>query len=1097
MLSKENVQDIYSLSPMQQGMLLQFAVDPASAAYFEQFDFHLTGEINLPALQKSLYSLIAKYDVLRTIFSFRKTDLPRQIVLKQRAIEKMQIVHHDLREHDMAAAEYALEAFKVLDRSKVFDLSQDVLLRLSLVSLPEQRQHLIFSFHHIILDGWCMGTLLGDLFGYYDRYCENLQQDIREREAFAYRNYIGWIEQQDGQAAQAYWQQALQGYQTEVGIPYSDMKRQAALNAGVASEQENSAVDYEFSLGIELTARLQALAQDARITLNSLFQSVWGILLQKYNNTDDVAFGCVISGRPPALPGVEKMIGLFLNSQPIRVTCNATDNFLDVAKKVHQNLLAALAYDYYPLSSVQSASQLKNHLINHTIAFENFPLGEQLRQLQGSSLQVGECKVFQAAKFDFDVIVYPGEQLRINFVHNPRRYATSLMASMARSLVSLFTNIAAQPDQQIQHLHLCAAQDAQAMLRDWSSCPRPYPAHESVTSLFLQMVAQHPHNLALVYCEERYTYQQLHQVVQRHAQQLRKAGVHEGDNVAILTQRSAAMVIGVLASYYCGASYMPLEAGSSTERMRFILQDGGAKLVCSVTDMQAMIPSEFTSYLLDAAAVEPVDAEVAEQASQFVPTPATPESVAYVMYTSGSTGQPKGCCITHRNIVRLVTNTNYVDFSLPQRMLQTCSNAFDGSTIEFWGPLLNGGQLYVVDRERLLDPKLFRATIEEYGITTIGMTSALFNQHCDTDPTIFASLQNLLVGGDILSPTHAEKVRLANPQLKLFNGYGPTENTCFSTTFPIVCAHPDGIPIGKPIANSTCHILDPLGQMLPPGAFGELCLGGDGVALGYLNRPELNAEKFIAAPFNEGGRIYRTGDIARWLPDGNISILGRNDFQVKVRGFRVELGEIERALCQIPGIKDAVVIAHESQSGQAGKHLHAFYVASQSFEARQLRAALSATLASYMVPTFYMPIERMPLTLNGKLDRRQLPIEASFALSANAEVVPARNQTEHKIAQVCQQVLRLENIGMFDNFFEVGANSLNLIAIHNRLKEIFARDFPLTSLFEHTSVAQLAGFLDQDQAVLREKAAREEEDLAVAKSALLKTRNLMRAMDDE
>ena len=699
------------------------------------------------------------------------------------------------------------------------------------------------------------------------------------------------------------------------------------------------------------------------------------------------------------------------------------------------------------------------------------------------ALQVGEVQVFQGAKYDFHVIVYPGDELRINFVYNAARYSAPTIASLARSLVHLLEQVALDPACPVGQLSLCCANDAHRILKQYNDTARPYPSHRAVPALFMETVAAWPDAPALRDGARRFTYAELHARALCAAARLRAHGVASGDSIGLLTPRSAEMVIGMLAIFYCGASYIPIEAGTTAERLRFMLEDGEARLLCTVSALGVTAPPGVALHLLDADA---------PPAPELVPAACGPHATAYLMYTSGSTGQPKGCSISHQNIVRLVRNTDYVDFGPQHRILQTGSPAFDASTFEIWGALLNGGELCLVEEASILDPVLLRAALREQQITILWLTSALFNQLCDADPAMFAPLQYLLVGGDVLSPRHVEAARTANPHLRIINGYGPTENTTFSATFAIARAYPGGVPIGRPIANSTAYVVDAAGRLLPPGAYGELCVGGDGVAHGYLKRLELTAEKFVADPFREGGRMYRTGDLARWLPDGTLGLLGRNDFQIKIRGFRVELGEIERALCSLDGIAEAVVVAHE---GSGGKQLHAFYVGSAASDPQQLRTQLAAKLPGYMVPALYLRLERMPLTVNGKLDRRALPISDSVAQRPGTPMAEPKSVTERRIADICKEVLGIEQIGLHDNFFDVGATSLNLIAINNRLKEAFRQEIALAVLFEYTSVAGMAQFLGADQSAAEARLASETEELDQSRSALFKTRNLLKMME--
>jgi len=1070
MLTKDNVQYVYGLTPLQEGMLIDFARNPESVAYIEQFDFVMSGPLDLPAVRTSFAALVARHDVLRTIFSFRKTDQPRQVVLRQR---EAPVEWLDLIGMEASAARAELERAKEAQLEKGFNISADLLVRMMVVSLAEHRHRLVLTFHHIILDGWSLAPLFEDFFGLYEHCLSGV--DLPPTPAAPYRDYLHWIGRQEPAQARDYWSGYLDGYQNDVGVPYFDQHGDGLMASG----------EHNVQLGVALTARLEDCARTLQLTVGNLLQAAWGILLQKFNYCDDVVFGSVVSGRPGELDGIERMVGLFINTVPLRVQAQPEDSFVTVAGRVQAQGFAASAFEHYPLAAIQAATPLKNRLINHLLVFENLPLSRQLQQLSTLSrdLRVDDVVVHQVPKYDFQAIVTPGADLKLSFVYNSRRFGADTMAVFGRSLVCLLSAIVQQPDCPVGRLPVCAEADRLRVLTVLNATSRAYPRDSSLVDLFEACALEFAARPAVTVGERSLSYAQLRQAALTLGGQLREAGVQAGDTVGVLTPRSIEMVVSRLAVLYLGAAYLPLETQIAEERLRFMLADAAVRLVCVHPDHRTQVPTDVAGIVLDGAPAEPLTH----------PVPVAADAVAYIMYTSGSTGQPKGCLVSHRNIVRLVKNTNYIAYGPDTRFLQTASPAFDPSTFEIWGPLLNGGQLFPVQEATLLDADLLRQEIRRQDINTLQLVTALFSALFESDDQLFAGLRYLVVGGEAMPPRIAARVRRASPGLTLVNAYGPTENTAISTFQRISRDYAERIPIGRPIANSTAYIMDAAGAILPPGAYGELCLGGDGVALGYRNRPELTREKFIADPFQPGGRLYRSGDLARWLPDGSLDMLGRNDTQVKIRGFRVELGEIERALAQHPLVAEAAVVAHD---GVGGKQLHAFYVAVAEIAPAQLSASLSA-LPSYMVPTFFRRLERMPLSVNGKLDRRALPVAQNLVQRVTATpMVEPSGATARRIAEICRDVLGIAGIGLHDNFFEAGATSLNLLAINNRLKDAFSREIPVAVLFEYTTIARLAEYLDDDKAAEAARQAREHQDLAEARQALLRTRNLMKNFDD-
>jgi len=1088
MLNRNNVKNIYDLTPMQEGILLDFIKNPNSVAYNEQFDFTLKGEISSQAIEKSFAALVNKYDVLRSLFSYKKTDRPKQIVLKS---WQPQLYIQDLSSLDDDRKSQQWKLIKEKDHQQSFDLSSDNLIRLSLIKFSEGHCQLLLTFHHIILDGWCFSGLLADFFRYYDIFSRSPETIIDEQEAVTFAQYIDWIERQNPKAANDYWNNYLADYHNDVGAPYFDHAYQGEINHA----------EYQFNLGENLTTKMISLSKQLNVTVNSLFQTAWGVLLQKINNTDDVVFGHVVSGRSSQMANIESVMGLFMNTQATRVNCKGDTHFANQVKQVHADSVNAKSFEYYPLTDIQAQTPLKNRLINHVLTFENLPINEQVKQMTAASdtLKVEDVGVFQGAKFDFHVIVFPGDQIKVSFVYNANRYNEETMQSLSSSFLKLFDGIIENPQSQIEDLSICSEIDRERVVETYNQTSTDYPRNASVAELFIQQVSQTPDATALRYLDQSYTYLELHQLALVAATRLQQLNVKTNDRVALFVSRSPEMIIGMLASLYCGASYLPLEIKASADRIRLMLEDAGVSAIvtnhaCKALLSETALPETIQCLTLNAK-------ENLELTTLAEPHIVKATNEAYVMYTSGSTGKPKGCAIDHRGIVRLVLNTNYIDLGPSHSILQTCAPTFDVCTFEIWGSLLNGATLCLVDEDVIIDHQKLSKALVDFSATHMWLTSALFNQLCEANSEMFAPLTHLLVGGDVLSPKHINTVRSANPNLTVINGYGPTENTTFSTTFLIEQDYQGKIPLGNAIANSTTYILDKKGNLLPPGAIGELCVGGDGVAIEYINRPELTAEKFINVPFTDD-KLYRTGDLCRWLYNGQIELLGRNDFQVKIRGFRVELGEIEKTFALIPGIQQVIVIATEREQqdvekqSRAGKRLYAFYTGEQQVEIAELRRLLGNHLPQYMLPDFYLYMPEFPLNTSGKVDRRQLPLDECIKHAFIRTYEKPRSALEQKVADICQTVLDIEQIGINDNLFEVGANSLTLVAINNRLNREFSQDsdqeIPVTIMFEYTTVAALSDFLGDNGAAEKEKIKHENLQLDKAKSALSRTKKLSR-----
>lgn len=1121
-LSKENIENIFGLAPMQRGMLVQYAKNPDTTAYVEQFDFQLAGPVDKARFEQALNLVVQKYAVLRTIFSYRKTDEPRQIILKQRAVSLETVDFSSANSsgadssgtsssngssntssnvsagaHSHADIEQAIDAWKAQEKAKGFDLSQDLLLRTALLTQSDHQHRLVVTFHHIILDGWCLGLVFGDLFAFYEALADTPAEtlannpNIALQETHQYASFIQWLGQQNDALGNAYWKQTLADYEAAVGIPWFDCTT-------TDTPDEADTQTHIFTLDAALTAGIDAIAKQQQITFNSVFQAAWGVLLQKYNNTHDAVFGAVVSGRPAGLAGVADMVGLFINTQPLRVKARAEDAFVSVAKSVHQQLMNASQYEFMALHDVQKQTPLGNDLINHVVAFENYPVAERMKDIASSDdpnvLSVTDVQVYEQTNYDFNLIVNPGVAsesgtvTKINFTYNAARFDKSQMQQLQRGLETLLNAIANAPESLISQLSICSESEKSTVLTQFNNTQVDYPASHTVPELFEQTVAQFGDRIALTGDKQKYTYNELRQHVINMAFRLSMQGVKPGDKVSILLPRCPDVIIAILAVQYAGATWLPLDIKAPAERLAFIIENAESQFMISHGDYASAIPGAMGRLLVESMA------DASDSPDAGFPKALTPQSPAYIMYTSGSTGQPKGCAITQQNIVRLVKNTNFATFDENQVILSTGAPVFDATTFEYWGALLNGGKLCMYDDSLILDASRLKMLFAMEQVSTLWLTAALFNQLVDTDISLFANIKQLLVGGDVVSLVHTRKVLEANPNIHLVNGYGPTENTTFSATYPITEPSEFRFPIGKPINNSTCYVLDEQLNLLPPGAFGELCVGGDGVAQGYLKRPDLNEQVFLENPFEPGKRLYRTGDIVRWLPDGNIDLQGRKDFQHKIRGFRIELGEIEWSINRIEGVTESIVMVKDDPS--AGKQLHAWFVSeSPTIDEKKVRQKLLQQLPSYMVPGHMMRLDKFPLNTSGKVDRNELRNMQALKLS-NDTVVAPRNDVERSIADVCQQVLGLDQISVFDNFFEIGADSLNLITINNRLKKALNKDIPVTVMFEHTSVARLAQYLNPDEAAQKQQQEEEAASMSNARKNLMKSRKLQRVMED-
>ncbi|WP_440068650.1 non-ribosomal peptide synthetase [Streptosporangium sp. OZ121] len=1031
MVDRDNIESITGLAAMQKGMLFNYAVDGRSDAYVEQFDFTGTGEMDAEHMREALAALSRHYGVLRSVFSFRNTNEPYQVVLKEWAPP------FDVLDHTAAPdAGEAVAAFKAADRARGFDLGKDALLRATLIRTDEKRWHFVLTFHHIILDGWSLGPLFGTLFAYYDELVRTGMVHQRHEE-HSYGDYIAWYERQHGEEARRYWADELDGYERPAGLP---------TTRGTGGYR---GATHRFTFPSELYARLKRFAQENRVTQSAVFQAAWGVVLQKFNYTDDVVFGNVVSGRDVDVDGVEGMVGLLVNTQPVRVTTREDTGFADLCRSVQDAYRRAIPYQYYPLYEVQGGTPLRNDLLNHVIAFENYPLSDQLQNFgnDGEDLRFEGVEVVERTDYDFHVVVNPLTDLEVAFTYNANLYPPALMETLEASLIRVLT----------------VAVDDPAIPVRWIGIHDPGPNRgpaDAVSSLsatpslvdgFDAVVRTHGDRTAVVWGDEEYSYREIDRWSDAVAWRLKDRDVGPGAGVGVLADRRPELIVAMLGVLKSGNHYVPVDTKDAAPRIAQVLADADVRHLCTVAEFAGKVPGAVETVPVDRPAIS---------VPEFSRLRGTGDDVAYLMYTSGSTGRPKGCHITHRNVQRLFAGQTYFDFGDDQVILTTSSPAFDACTFEIWGALLFGGKLVLPDEVDILDGGRLRALIERHRTRGLWLTTPLFQQLCEHDPEIFRSLDHLLVGGSVLSKQHTAKVMEACPGVRITNFYGPTENTVFSTAHLIGAEDldRDRIPIGRVLNHTTAHVLDNSLNPLPPWATGELCLGGGGVSPGYHNRPELNREKFVTVPALPGERLYRTGDLVRQSPDGTLDYVGRTDDQVKINGFRVELGEVESVLASVDRVTDAVVIAVEENGV---KSLRGYYLPDGELSPETVRKALTAKMAGYMVPAVLVPVERFPLNKSGKVDRQRL--ETYRLPSPAAGRAAARrpsSETERLLLDVVTDVLPGVDVDVDGNFFDIGLNSLNLVTISNRLRKSLGREVPLPLFFEHTSVSALATHLD-------------------------------------
>ncbi|MGG5776138.1 plipastatin non-ribosomal peptide synthetase PpsC [Bacillus subtilis] len=1035
MPQQPEIQDIYPLSFMQEGMLFHSLYDEQSRAYFEQASFTINGQLDLERFQKSMDAVFDRYDIFRTAFIYKNVAKPRQVVLKHRhcPVHVEDISH--LNEKDK---EHCTEAFKEQDKSRGFDLQTDVLMRISILKWAPDHYVCIWSHHHILMDGWCLGIVIKDFLHIYQALGKGQFPDLPPVQP--YGTYIKWLMQQDREEAAEYWKKRLQHFEKASPLP----KRTDQMSDGTLQQ-------ITFTIPEKETSELQKIAAACGATLNTVFQALWGIMLQKFNRRDDAVFGSVISGRPSELKDVENMVGLFINTIPIRVQSDFL-SFSDLVSGMQKDMAEAEAYSYFPLYDIQAQSALKQELIDHIIVFENTPTQQEIEELNQAGsfdFSVKDFEMEEVTNYRCSVKVIPGRTLYVRIHFHTGAYQPNMMAEIKDYLQHMISDVISDPSLPVSKMTLLDEDKTRKIVSQNNRAVSVSPESPTLHGLFERQAAVTPERPAIRFSGGSLTYAELDMYASRLAAHLAARGVTNESIVGVLSERSPDMLIAVLAVLKAGGAYLPLDPAYPKERLSYMLKDSGASLLLTQPGCSA---PNFSGETLEV----DMTSLASEKAENHEFTPADGGSLAYVIYTSGSTGQPKGVAVEHRQAVSFLTGMQH-QFPLSEDdivMVKT-SFSFDASVWQLFWWSLSGASAYLLPPDWEKDPALIVQAIHQEKVTTAHFIPAMLNSFLDQAEMLAlgdgTNLKRVFAGGEPLAPRTAARFASILPQVSLIHGYGPTEATV-DAAFYVLDPERDRdrlrIPIGKPVPGARLYVLDPHLAVQPSGVAGELYIAGAGVARGYLNRPALTEERFLEDPFYLGERMYKTGDVARWLPDGNVEFLGRTDDQVKIRGYRIEPGEIETALRSIGGVREAAVtVRTDSEEPELCAYV-------EGLQRNEVRAQLERLLPGYMVPAYMIEMEQWPVTPSGKLDRNALPAPGR---AADAETYTApRNVTEMKLSQLWEDVLKNGPVGIHDNFFDRGGHSLKATALVSRIAKEFDVQVPLKDVFAHPTVEGLA-----------------------------------------
>ncbi|MBW4594262.1 MAG: amino acid adenylation domain-containing protein [Brasilonema angustatum HA4187-MV1] len=1037
------------LSFAQQRLWLLEQLEPDSAAYNILGGLYLTGQLNVSALKQSCSEIIRRHEILRTNF-ITLDGQPIQIIHPAYSFSLTMIDWQNL---SVSEREISIQQLATAEAKRPFDLAKEPLVRVSLIKLEQTEHILMYCMHHIVSDGWSMGVFDQELATLYSAFCNQQPSPLTEL-TVQYADFAvwqrHWLQGEILESHLAYWRQQLAGAPALLELP-TDRPRPAVQTFRGARQS--------FTLSSELTQALNSLSLREGVSLFMTLLAAFDTLLYRYTGQVDILVGSPIANRNHS--GIEGLIGFFVNTLVMRTDVSGNPTFGELLGRVREVTMDAYAHQDLPFELLVETLQPQRDL-SHTplfqvmFVFQNVPMLEmEIPGLTLSALPINN----KIAKYDLILTFENTAQGLVGlWDYNTDLFDESTIERMAAHFHNLLDAIAENPDRKIAELPLLSAAERQQLLFEWNDTHSEYPKDKCIHQLFEEQVEKTPDAIAVVFEQQELTYRQLNDRANCLAHYLQTLGVGPEVLVGLCVERSLEMVVGLLGILKAGGAYVPLDPSYPIERLSYMLDDAQVAILLTQDSLSSSVPSQTAwTVCLD------TDWEVIEQHSQEnLATSVNADNLAYVIYTSGSTGTPKGVCTAHRGVVRLLQNTNYAHFNSEQVFLQLAPITFDASTLELWGSLLHGSKL-VIFPSQALDLALLVQILHQHQITFLWLTAGLFHLIVEEYLDALSSVQQLLAGGDVLSVAHVLQFRQQHPHCRLINGYGPTENTTFSCCYSLVDEQDiqQTVPIGKPIANTQVYILDQHMQPVPIGVAGELHVGGDGLARGYLNRPELTLEKFIPNPFSadKSAQLYKTGDLVRYLPDGNIEFLGRLDAQVKIRGFRIELGEIEAVLSTHPQIQQAVVIAIADNS--ENKRLVAYVVSNEkTLSTNQLRDFLQQEMPAYMLPSVFVILDTLPLTPNGKVDRKALREIDSQNSESNANFVAPRTLEEELLAQIWSEVLGVAQVSIHDNFFALGGDSLRAVQVLAKADKSGLK-LSLKQIFNHQTIYDLVGVLQQ------------------------------------
>ncbi|MGG2065340.1 non-ribosomal peptide synthase/polyketide synthase [Bacillus sp. S14(2024)] len=1030
------ITDLYPLSPLQEGMIFHTLHDQGDehvAPYIVQLSFMIKGKMDIPIFEQAWKSVIQRHEIFRTVFVWDEIEEPLQVVYENIPFK---VNKEDWRTMTTEEIEEERKVFLALDRKQAFLFEEAPLMRVTVIQEGEEEYRVVWTHHHILLDGWSLPLVFNELLTFYQKRMNG--EAVNLPKSSPYKKYIQWLREQDKEQAEQFWREKLKGFT-------------APTLLGLESKEEEKGYSEKVThLSEEQTQALQGWAKRNKLTLSTVIQGAWAYLMSRYSGENDIVFGVTSSGRSTEIIDVENIVGPFITTSPARIQLMDDIKVIDWLQKIQEEEIERRQYEYASLTEIQGWSEVPRGtpMFNSLYVFENYPVKEE----SSENLEIGELEGVEQTHYPLGLAVVPGIQLSLKLMYDRSKFNRLTIERMLDHLHQVLMQMLKNIDQTLSELVYITEAEQRKLLEEWNDNAISYPRENVIHQLFEEQVNRTPDAVAVVDEKQQLTYRELNERANQLAHYLQKCGIGIESLVGLCFDRSVEMVVGLMGIWKAGAAYVPLDPSYPESRLRYILEDTGIQVLVTNEALEGWIPKEIKAVCLDR------DQAMISQESKLSPIcEVTGENLAYVIYTSGSTGNPKGALVQHHSVINLSYGLQKEVFSyeIPNNMRVglNASIAFDVS-IQQLQMLLYGSSLYIIPSEVRTNPEQFVSYIRENELEMFDMTPSLLQLLIDgglletCDDVHVPS--KILVGGEAIIPSLWEQL-VETEKIDFYNVYGPTECTVDATFYPIK-KDSKRVTIGRPLPNVQVYVLDKNLLPVPVGVTGELYIGGAGIARGYLNRPELTAERFIRHPFNEEERLYRTGDLVRYLSDGHLDYLGRIDNQVKIRGFRIELEEIEANLESHPLVKEAVVLVTEDKLGE--QRLVAYVVGDGSMH--EWREHLKTQVPNYMVPAHFIKVETIPLTTNGKVDRKALNSLTIQRENNFSTLIIPRDEIEYQLIKIWQDLLQTEDVYVNDDFFNRGGHSLLVIKLISKIREKFGKEIKVSTLIKNPTVEGIA-----------------------------------------